>query len=271
MKTTPAIQIAVALVVATFVWTGAAFAGDGKHQNNHHEGNRHQYHGSHYKHGYHGHGHRHNVRYGHYSRPHYGYGYGYGHAATHREGVLRGVASVIAAQGSFNLNTALAAGFLEDARSKNLDNQVKKAETFFAKRAINQAARTKESKEETAAKVKRISEASKPDRLGPTMFRPDLGLLNWPTMLRRAEFQSLRHAVNSMLATGPHAMVRHGSAIDGKAKLMREAMKPLVREVSPHEYAAARQFLLSLRYESQLALRTNGASLLQTEQLVANR
>ena len=119
--------------------------------------------------------------------------------------------------------------------------------------------------------MRRISEASKPNRLGPTMFRPDLGLLNWPTMLRRPEFQSIRQSVDSLLATGPQAMVRYGSEIDGKAKLMREAMKTLVREVSPHEYAAARQFLLGLRYESQLALRTNGASLIQTEQLVSNR
>ena len=266
MKTTPATWIAIATVFALSIWTGAANAGDG-HNNHHanHHNNHNQYHGSYYHGGgynHHGYGHR-----GYYVRPHYGYGYGYGSQA----GVLRGVASVIDAQGRFNLNTALAAGFLEDARSKNFDNQVKKAETFFAKRAINKAARTTESKEETAAKVRRISEASKPNRLGPTMFRPDLGLLNWPTMLRRPEFQSLRHGVDSMLATGPQAMVRYGSEIDGKAKLMREAMKTLVREVSPHEYAAARQFLLSLRYESQLALRTNGASLMPAEQLAMAR
>ena len=68
----------------------------------------------------------------------------------------------------------MAANLLEDAKSRALDNEVKRTEVFFAKRAINQAARTKESKEEAAAKTRRIADATRPDRLGPSLYRPDL-------------------------------------------------------------------------------------------------
>ena len=212
-------------------------------------------------HGHHGYGH-----YGHapvvypatYGYQHANYGYPQHHyAGTYRGSVLRGAAAVIRAQGQYNLNTAIAANHIQNARSLALDVDLKRAQTYFAKKEINKAARQTSSTEQAVARRERIANSARPNRLGPTQYRADLGLLNWPAMLRRPEFETLRKAVDAKVAVGISAMKLHGSEIYQLSSEMREDMKPLLRQrlVSSNDYAIAARFLKSLQYESQVGAR----------------
>ncbi|MCA9178191.1 MAG: hypothetical protein KDB14_27190 [Planctomycetales bacterium] len=248
------------LLIAAFTAPAGVVCGQHNGHGHHaHHGGHHQfqhYGGHHGHHAYYGAPYYYGAGYG-YGNASYGYptyGFGYGHSATYQEGVLRGAAEVIRAQGEFNLNGALAASIAQDAASKKMDNELKRAQTFFAKRSVNQQARA-ESLADAAARRERIAAAARPDRLGPTQYRPDLGLLNWPALLRRDEFRAVREQLASLIAVGPTALANHGGEIRELASQLREQMKPMFREVDRTEYRVAYLFLDSLQYEAQLALR----------------
>ena len=67
----------------------------------------------------------------------YGYRGGY-HASTAAEGYQRGMADIIRSRGQANLMNAQAAGYLEDARAKYLENRYRATEIYYERRKIYQ-------------------------------------------------------------------------------------------------------------------------------------
>src|SRR6516164_7989583 len=67
--------------------------------------------------------------------------YGGGHASTAAEGYANGVGNIMQSAGMYNLQTSQAAINVEQARSMNIDNNLKGTQTYFEMRKINTAAR----------------------------------------------------------------------------------------------------------------------------------
>src|SRR5690349_12415551 len=74
-----------------------------------------------------------------YSAPAYypgNYGYGY-HSSTLEEGVQRGYASVVSAQGQANYLNGQAAVYFQEARNRAIENDELATTTYFRTRHIN--------------------------------------------------------------------------------------------------------------------------------------
>ncbi len=180
----------------------------------------------------------------------------WGRASTVQEGAARGAADMIRAAGENNLLNSQAAQNYEAARSQNLDNRVKYAETFYAKRRMNEEYReAKKTPPPTAEQLFRRSEAAKPKRLSPGEFDPVSGKINWPLLLQDDSFAADRTAleelfgemaVNERLSFDQYQQIRETGA------RMQEQLNSIIREVAPRDHMKATSFLTSLLYEARL-------------------
>ena len=106
---------------------------------------------------------------------------------------------MIRAAGENNLMNSQAAQGYEAARSQNLDNRVKYAETFFAKRRMNEEYReAKRTPPPTSEQLFRRSEAARPKRLSPGEFDPVSGRVSWPLLLQGDAFATDRAAMDTL-------------------------------------------------------------------------
>jgi hypothetical protein len=110
-----------------------------------------------------------------------GWGWGYRHASTYEEGVMRGMAAIMQAQGARNLMNAQALGLIEDARRKNIDNWLFRTHTYFAMRQYNRQARdAARGPRATADDWERLARALAPQRLSPCELNRMTGAIDWP-------------------------------------------------------------------------------------------
>lgn len=197
-------------------------------------------------------------------RPGYGFGYGngwggYGRpygASTVYGSYLRGQADLTRAQGEYNLNTSAAAINLEQARSMNLDNRVKYAETYFETRRINSSERAAERRPHaTPEQITRWNESAKPARLSEAELGFVSDEVRWPAVLRDETFDAHRDSIETALAARTTENSGVGSdshrAINATVEQMQETLKSKIRELPPTEYVAASKFLESLGYEAR--------------------
>ncbi len=144
----------------------------------------------------------------------------------------------------------------QQVRSLRLDNQVKTAETFFAKRERREQYRAKRPRTRPDHETYvRVCSATKPDRLLKYQYDPDQGQISWPRLLRRPEFAEYRQEVESLFALGSAGSSGAGGQLQFKVdKLtgqMRGELQGMVREVNLMEYAAAKNFIRGLAYEAR--------------------
>jgi hypothetical protein len=199
----------------------------------------------------------------------YGVGVGYGgfgnygyHSSTAAEGYLRGRASVIDAAGQYNLNTSQAAINYEQAYRASLENSVTNAETFFAKRRINESYR--ESKQGPAPSQETLADRARqgvPGRLNPEQYEPTFGTLYWPAAFDDARFSATRTQLDRLMAdrdaqggVGSH----HYRDVVETTDALKEELRGMIDELSPTEYVQAKKFLNSVAYEARFAPAAEG-------------
>jgi hypothetical protein len=180
----------------------------------------------------------------------------WGRASTVQEGAARGAAEMIRAAGENNLLNSQAAQNYEAARSQNLDNRVKYAETFYAKRRMNEEYRAaKKTPPPTAEQLFRRSEAAKPKRLSPGEYDPVSGKINWPLLLQSDSFSADRAALEELfgeMATTERLSFDQYQQIREAGSRMQEQLNSIIREVAPRDHMRATSFLTSLLYEARL-------------------
>jgi hypothetical protein len=176
----------------------------------------------------------------------------YRHASTLQEGVLRGRADVIRAAGEFNYNTAAAALIFEEARKANYANELRHAETFWAKRSLydtQMAARklkrthvTKPAVEPVAHHVPQpFIDPSQPGFVWPAAF-------DHPVFAGSRERLAVLFAQRSPADSGPQSTSY--LRIQNTTVEMRSLLRDLIREMPPMVYVEARQFLDRAAYEA---------------------
>lgn len=192
----------------------------------------------------------------------YGYrGYGY-HSSTAGEGYQRGAAVVIQAAGEYNLNTSQAAINYAQAYRMSLENSVAYAETYFAKRRINESYR--ESKEGPPPSQETLAERAHqgvPDRLTAEQFEPAFGTVFWPAAFDDRRFSDTRNQLDRLMADRD-AWAGVGSAhyrdVIALTDAMRNRLREKIFEMSPAEYVQAFNFLDSVAYEARFVPEAEG-------------
>lgn len=197
-------------------------------------------------------------------RPHYYVGPGYypwrwtWGGTTAAESYMRGAAYLTHARGQYNLLTSQAAINLEHARSLDLDNFRKNAETYFSVREINKAAREKErGPRPTQEKLARLAKVAAPRRLDATQLNARSGQIAWPAALQGEEYAEYRAQIERLLseqAAGGRIAGAGRQQMGQATDAMLAMLKSEIREISPMEYSGAKRFLESLSLQ---ALRSN--------------
>ena len=181
---------------------------------------------------------------------------GHHHASTAPESILRGEADVIRAAGEADYNHSAATLIREGAFSAHLDNQIKYAETFFQKRAINAAARAVERGmppcPETLA---RFNRERTPCRLASHQLDPVSAGIRWPAAFECKCFHSLRGRVDKLFAERSPDNSGVGSRnyrdVQATVCAMRYMLKHRIHEMDSAEYVHARKFIDSVGYEAR--------------------
>lgn len=187
-----------------------------------------------------------------------GYGYGGSYASTYEEGVLNGLARLRQAQGEYNLATAQANVYQQEAIAKAQQNRQQGIVNYFAARQINHEAREAErSPRLTNAQYAALARKVAPSRLTGQQYQPAIGSLNWPALLQVEGFAAERNYLSDQFAARGAGDSGAGSVFHSNVKSATRSMaaklQTLVKEVGPMEYIAAKNFITSLEYEAQLA------------------
>lgn len=150
----------------------------------------------------------------------------YNSASTAGEGYQRGAASVISAQGERNLSNSQAAINLTDARSNQIDNQVKSVNAFWEKNEIYQQHVEEKLADITAKRNFYLSKHGLRS-LSPDQFDRTTGQINWPKVFDQSQYDQYRNtltelfqkrAYNGML-TGDEYMQATAASKDWRALL----------------------------------------------------
>ena len=121
----------------------------------------------------------------------------YNSASTAGEGYARGVGAVIQAQGQKNLSDSQAAINLTDARSSQIDNQVKSVNAFWEKKDIYDQ-RQQEEFAKIGAKRSAYMEKHGLGYLTPEEFDRTTGAVVWPKILEQKEYDQYRNTLDGM-------------------------------------------------------------------------
>lgn len=193
-----------------------------------------------------------------------------------RAAMTNAAAAVVSSQAAMAKAVGDAAGSnvkalesLESARGRAIENSVKATSTFYEKRKLYDAyqgltAGQRPSRED----MLRYSRDALAVRLDPSQVDPQ-GNVRWPELFLRAEFDEARAQIDFMFSQRTSQPTDAGSDLERNARTavsqMRRGLRPMMSELTPPEYAAARRFLDAIALEVQLGPRAE--ALLKTAEV----
>lgn len=183
-----------------------------------------------------------------------GYGFygGIPGGGTVEGSMMQGMASVISAQGNYNLATSAAAVNTTQAIKQDIQNRQDATNAYFAIKETNRAAReAMRSPRLSEEQLVRMAAQAAPKPIDTTEYDPVSGRVLWPKLLQADAFKQQRATVEQLMVKqaqyGKLGLVEHdqaGSAIEGMSDRLRE----MINSVSPQDYIEAKNFLKSLMY-----------------------
>lgn len=182
----------------------------------------------------------------------YGGGWGGGGASTVAGSAMQGMASVISAQGDYNLATSAAAVNMTQAQSNYIRNRQQWTNTYFEMRQTNAAARAQErGPRPTQEQLARIAREGVPQPLSPSQMNPVNGSLDWPSALQADQFAQQRQVIDGLVAKqSSQGSLSYADQTTARQTLdsMFSDLKKEIRNVPPPDYIACRNFLSSVMY-----------------------
>jgi hypothetical protein len=166
--------------------------------------------------------------------------------------MMQGMASVISAQGNYNLATSAAAVNTTQAIKQDITNRQDATNAYFAIKETNRAAvAAMRSPRLSEEQLVRMAAQASPKPIDSTEFDPVSGRVLWPKLLQADAFTQQRAIAEQLLAKqaqyGKLGLAEHeqaGEAIDG----MSDRLRDMINAVSPQDYIEAKNFLKSLMY-----------------------
>lgn len=164
-------------------------------------------------------------------------------------------ATMITAIATANATDAKAMETLEQVRGLSMDNNLKRAKFFYEKKTLNKTFLALQSqKRPSQEEATRYGKASAPQRLSRSQIQPARGKIYWPQVLQREEFADSRLQLECLFNKRQTADSRTDSICQEAQDIavqMQDELRPLIRQVSPSEYLAARKFIDGLALEAQ--------------------
>jgi hypothetical protein len=121
----------------------------------------------------------------------------YNTSSTAAEGYQRGLGSVISAQGERNLSNSQAAINMTDARSRQIDNQIKSVNAYWEKRDIYTERKAQDFAEIGRRREQYIASRGSLD-LSSEEFDRTSGTINWPTILTQSQYDPYRKTIDEL-------------------------------------------------------------------------
>lgn len=179
------------------------------------------------------------------------------YATSETGSTLAGAGAAAAGAGQYNLNTAIGARHLEEARGKYIRNYRDAIDARYAiKRAHDTYMAEKYAQEKmTPELLSRVIQAKLPDRLTAAEYNPRTGDLDWPDVLQGPEFAGDRRALTQAFAQRRPEDVGQTSIFYREVSLrtqrMHRNMLAKIDRLSTADSVAARKFLKSLEFEAR--------------------
>ncbi|MFN3149501.1 hypothetical protein [Bremerella sp.] len=177
----------------------------------------------------------------------------YGNASTAAEGALNGMANVVSAQGSYNLQTSEAAINLTQAQSQEIANRQQYANTYFQMRAQRDAYEAKKHPRPTEEQLVHLAQSEAPKGLPDGSVDKQTGKLNWPSLLQYPDFDPQKEVVESLLKKkSANGMLgaQDAQQFTEAVEQMATTLKRGITKVPPQQYMEAYTFLKKLLYST---------------------
>jgi hypothetical protein len=193
--------------------------------------------------------------------------FAYHHASTFEEGVLTGQARYLHSLGLYNQLTADALVRREEARTKALENEQLRVNTFFKLKTINAEYRAQYKPQPlTKAVLDQRNLADQPKRLNAREYNVDSGSLQWPAALQAEAFDAHRLALDNLFHRRTAGEFGPNSRFYLEVSQTTGQMKDMLLKYSKspecwfgqQEYVGAKNFLDSLKHEARLAPNLEG-------------
>lgn len=128
----------------------------------------------------------------------------YNSASTAAEGAANGMSNIIAAQGQRNLSNSQAAINLTQARSSQIDNQVKSVNAFWEKKDIYDA-RVQQQMAVTDQRRNLYLQNHGLTNLTPEEFDRTTGMITWPKVLEQSQYNQYRLVLDKLFKQRAYA------------------------------------------------------------------
>ena len=175
---------------------------------------------------------------------------GWGGGQTAEGAYLQGAATVIQAEGMYNVNTAQATVEYEQARSLYLTNRRKFTENYYATKEMHQAveAQKRERNKTSSEALTFAAKSSVPVKLETAAFNPQTGKIAWPKVLLDNQYTARRAEIEQLTATRTKTSGRPETVkkIQAATVEMSSILKSNITKLSANDYVQARKFLDSL-------------------------
>ena len=186
----------------------------------------------------------------------YGGGYG-GGGGTVAGNAAQGMASVVQAQGNYNLLTSQASINMKESDRLQMENDLQWTDTYFEMRQLNKSYRDAErGPKGTEADWVRYAQQAAPKRLTYRDIDPVSAKINWPLALREDDYTIERESLEKLFYD---RLVKSGGIglaayhqIQELTAAMTAQLKTHIKEMDSNTYLNARNFLTSLAYEGSI-------------------
>jgi hypothetical protein len=139
-----------------------------------------------------------------------------------------------------------------------LDNSRKKAEVFYAKRALHDNYQGL-AKSQSEGSESNQDQTQAPERLTSLQIDVNRKKVNWPQALQENQFSEYRFQLEDIIFNRADYVDQNiEQEVQNLTKEMGDKLRFSVHEVSPMEYIKARKFIASLARESQFPLSIQG-------------
>jgi hypothetical protein len=163
-----------------------------------------------------------------------------------------GMGNLIRAEGAYNQSTAQAMVALEQAKSAQMANRLKAAQTYYQLRRLNEQEQAEQARRHAAL----YGEVPPPKilRLSASQLDPVTGAITWHPLLQGAEFQPERSKVDHLFADRatlllPVTVMEVGHLVDH----MRDKLDAQHDDLPTADFFAARHFLEAVAAETHPA------------------
>ena len=180
------------------------------------------------------------------------------HSSTAAEGFLRGSGEYVRAVGDANLNNSLANMNNQEAVRRALENTLKYAETYYARRDLWFDYQERRSRKPlTMEGYARLAAEAGADRLAAEEFDPESGKVVWPVLLQARVLEPYRVGIDEALAQRSLTNNGIGSRTYEVVRANTAAIQDIIdryrKDIPSYLYVDSTKFLESVLFEARFA------------------